>query len=135
MEEMRPIRPILKSLVGLDLHAEDRSHCPKLIDAWKGAFQQGTAGLPPEMAPPKSQAWITLAQGDPNTNGRNAAQVQLLWELRQALRRRTGSVPSSLSFQSRAAMLDSSGSTITAARASYPVKTMIKALTAEIDHG
>jgi hypothetical protein len=42
--------------------------------------------------------------------------VQLLWELRQALRRRKVYVPSSSSFQSRAKLLDSRGSTSGSAR-------------------
>jgi hypothetical protein len=72
---------------------------------------------------------------DPNANPRNAAEVQILWELRQALRRRTVHVSTSLSFQSRAAMLDSRGSTATAARSGYPVKTMLRELSEEIEHG
>jgi len=59
-------------------------------------------------------------------------QVQLLWELRQALRRRTVHVPSSLSFQSRAKMLDPRGSSIRSPRNDYPVKTMTKELVEEI---
>src|SRR5580658_9560765 len=39
--EIRQIRPILKSLVGLDLHSEEPSHWPALIAAWKDAYQQG----------------------------------------------------------------------------------------------
>jgi Tn3 transposase DDE domain len=72
---------------------------------------------------------------DPKTNERNTAEVQLLWELRQALRRRTVHIPSSLSFQSRAKMLDSRGSTIRAPRSDYPVKTMIKELVEEMEYG
>ena len=132
--QIRQIRPLVKNLVGLDLHAEEPSHWPALIGAWKDAYKQGTVGLTTEMAPPKSQAWTTLAQIEPNTNQRSAAEVQLLWELRQALRRRTVSVPSSLSFQSRTAMLDSRGSTLTAPRAGYPVKTMLQELTEEIEY-
>jgi hypothetical protein len=71
---------------------------------------------------------------DPNAP-RNAAEVQILWELRQALRRRTVHVSTSLSFQSRAAMLDSRSSTATAARSDYPVKTMLRELSEEIEHG
>ncbi len=43
--QIRQIRPLLKSLVGLDLHAEDPSHWPALIGAWKEAYQQETVGL------------------------------------------------------------------------------------------
>jgi hypothetical protein len=32
-------------------------------------------------------AWTTLVLDEPPVNQRNAAEVQLLWELRQALRR------------------------------------------------
>ena len=62
----------------------------------------------------KSQAWKSFAIEEPDANKRNAAEAQLLWELRQALRRRTVHVPSSLSYQSRAAMLNTSRSTVTA---------------------
>src|SRR3984885_7178954 len=33
--EIRQIRPLLKSLVGLDLHGDEPSHWPALIAAWK----------------------------------------------------------------------------------------------------
>jgi hypothetical protein len=86
------------------------------------------------MALPKSQAWDVLPE-NPKANERNTAEVQLLWELRQALRRRTVHIPSSLSFQSRAKMLDPRGSTIRAPRSDYPFKTMITELIEEIEHG
>jgi hypothetical protein len=85
--EIRQIRPLLKSLVGLDLHADEPSHWPTLLAAWKDAYERGTDALTKTMAPPESQAWTTLLD-DPNATPRNAAEVQLLWELRQALRRR-----------------------------------------------
>ena len=130
--EIKQIRPLLKSLVGLDLHGEESSHWPALIAAWKDAYQQGADGLTTAMAPPKSPTWEQLLE-DTNANERNTAEVQLLWELRQALRRRTVHVPSSLSFQSRAKMLDPQGSSIRSPRNDYPVKTMIKELVEEIE--
>jgi hypothetical protein len=132
--EIKRIRPLLKSLVGLDLHGEESSHWPALIAAWKDAYQQGADGLTPAMAPPKSPTWEQLLE-DTSANERNTAEVQLLWELRQALRRRTLHVPSSLSFQSRAKMLDPRGSSIRSPRSDYPVKTMIKELVEEIEYG
>jgi TnpA family transposase len=132
--EIRQIRPLLKSLVGLDLHADEGSHWPTLITAWKDAYQHDGNGLTKEMAPPKSQAWETVLE-DPKANERNAAEAQLLVELRDALRRRTVHSPSSLSFQSRAKMLDSKGSTIKAPRSDYPVKAMLKELIEEMEHG
>jgi len=132
--EIRQIRPLLKSLVGLDLHGDEPSHWPALIAAWKHAYQQGAEGLTPAMAPPKSPIWDQL-RADPNLNERNTAEVQLLWELRQSLRRRTVHIPSSLSFQSRAKMLDPRGSTIRAPRSDYPVKTMLAELVEEIEYG
>ena len=135
VEEIRQIRPLLKSLVGLDLHADEPSHWPALISAWKEAYEKGTDQLTAPMSPPKSQAWKSLGVDEPNANKRNAAEAQLLWELRQALRRRTVHVPSSLSFQSRAAVLDPGDSTVTAARADTPVKTMLQELVAEIGDG
>ncbi len=135
--EIRQIRPLLKSLIGLDLHADEPSHWPALIAAWKDAYERGTDQLTVPMAPPKSPAWATLALDEPNANKRNAAEVQLLWELRQALRRRTVHIPSSLSFQCRERMLDSRGSTIAAPRRDYPVKTMLRELLIieEIEYG
>jgi hypothetical protein len=130
--EIRQIRPLLKSLVGLDLQGDEPSHWPALIAAWKDAYQQGAEGLTAAMAPPKSQTWDQLRE-DPNVNERNTAEVQLLWELRQALRRRTVHIPSSLSFQSRAKMLDPRGSTIRAPRSDYPFKTMLAELVEEIE--
>ncbi len=95
---------------------------------------KGADGLTTAMAPPKSAAWGMCLE-DPKANERNTAEVQLLWELRQALRRRTVHIPSSLSFQSRAKMLDPRGSSIRAPRNDYPVKTMIKELVEEIEYG
>ncbi|MGH8335962.1 MAG: DUF4158 domain-containing protein, partial [Gammaproteobacteria bacterium] len=86
VEEIRQIRPMLKSLVGLDLQADQPSHWPALISAWKEAYEKGTDPLTPQMAPPKSQAWKSLALKEPEASQRNAAEAQLLWELRQALR-------------------------------------------------
>ncbi len=133
--EIRQIRPLLKTLIGLDLHADEPSHWPALIAAWKEAYERGTDQLTVPMAPPKSPAWTTLALDEPNANKRSAAEVQLLWELRQALRRRTVHIPSSLAFQSRVKMLDSRGSTIAAPRSDYPVKTMLRELVEEIEYG
>jgi hypothetical protein len=132
--EIRQIRPLLKSLVGLDLHGDEPSHWPALIAPWKDAYRQGAEGLTPAMAPPKSPTWDQLRE-DPDVNERNTAEVQLLWELRQALRRRTVHIPASLSFQSRAKMLDPRGSTIRAPRSDYPVKTMLAELVEEIEYG
>jgi len=132
--QIRQIRPLLKSLVGLDLHADDASHWPALIAAWKEAYASGIDGLLPEMAPPKSHAWELLTK-DPNTDRVNAAEVQLLWELRQALRRRSVYVPSSLSFRSKAAMLDPKGSAVKAPRSDVPARTMLRELLAEIEYG
>jgi hypothetical protein len=134
VNENRQIRPILRSLVGLDLQADGASTWPTLIEAWKDAFRRGTSELTPQMAPPKSQVWTTLLQEDPNANHRHAAEVQLLWELRQGLRQRTLYVPSSLSFQSRAAMLDPKGSKTKAPRSNYPVQRMLRELIEEIEY-
>src|ERR1700736_616493 len=76
--EIKQIRPLLKGLVGLDLHGEESSHWPALIAAWKDAYQQGKDGLTTAMAPPKSPTWEQLL-ADPNANERNTAEVQLLW--------------------------------------------------------
>src|SRR5258708_15384579 len=74
VEEIRKIRPLLKSLVGLDLHADNSSHWPALIAAWKDAYERGTGTLTAPMAPPKSQAWTTLAVDEPQVNRRSAAE-------------------------------------------------------------
>ena len=58
--EITQIRPLLKSLVGLDLQGDDDSHWPALIAAWREAFQQGQTGLTSAMAPPKSSTWEQL---------------------------------------------------------------------------
>ena len=42
VEEIRKIRPLLRSLVGLDLHADHSSHWPALIAAWKDSYERGT---------------------------------------------------------------------------------------------
>jgi TnpA family transposase len=134
VKQIQQIRPLLKSLVGLDLKADDASEWPALIAGWKEAYARGIDGLTKAMTPPESPIWTTLRE-DPNTSPRNAAEVQLLWELRQALRRRTVHVPTSLSYQAREAMLDPRGSKITAPRSDYGVERMTEELTADIEDG
>jgi TnpA family transposase len=135
VKETQQIRPILKSLIGLDLRADAPSAWPTLITAWKDAFRRGVSELTPTMTPPKSQVWTTLLEADPNANPRHAAEVQLLWELRQGLRRRTLYVRSSLAFQSRAALLDPKGSKIKAPRSAHPVQMMLRELIEQIEYG
>ncbi len=87
---------------------------------------------------PVSRLWDRRASGPRRIRAphpRTTAEVQLLWELRQALCRRTVHVPSSLSFKSRAKMLDPGDSSIRAPRREYPVKQMLRKLTAEIEFG
>ena len=134
VKQIQQIRPLLKSLVGLYLKADDASQWPALIAGWKDAYAWGVDSLTKAMTPPESPAWKTLLE-DPNASPRNAAEVQLRWELRQALRRRTVHVPTSLSYQARDAMLDPRGSKITAPRSDYGFDRMIEELTADIEDG
>lgn len=133
VKQIQQILPLLKSLVGLDLKAENASEWPPLIAAWKEAYSRGVGGTN-TMTPADSPIWKTLRE-DPNTTPRDAAEVQLLWELRQALRRRTVYVRTSLSYQDREAMLDPRGSKITAPRCDYGVERMTDELAGDIEEG
>ena len=62
-------------------------HRTVLIEAWRLTFGLELSGMSEEMCPPKSRAWTTLAVDLKSLKARQAAEVQMLWEIRQALRR------------------------------------------------
>jgi len=67
-----------------------------------------------EMCPPKSRAWTTLAVDLKSLKARQAAEVQMLWEIRQALRRGGLYVPHSLSYREKQVLFDTAGTTVRA---------------------
>jgi Domain of unknown function (DUF4158) len=69
VKQVKQIRSLLKSLVGLDLKADDASQWPALIAGWKAAYARGVDGLTKAMTPPESgpctdQPVVPSARGD-----------------------------------------------------------------------
>jgi hypothetical protein len=66
------------------------------------------------MCPVKSRAWAQLCHDADGVRAFHAAEAQLLWELRQGLRRGSLFVPHSLSFRSPKVLFDRRGTTVRA---------------------
>jgi hypothetical protein len=89
VSQIAQIRPHLKALLDLDLRCQKGDPWMPLIEAWRKAFRLELSGLTVAMCPPKSRAWAALSVDRNSASSRNAAEVQMLWEVRQALRRGT----------------------------------------------
>jgi TnpA family transposase len=114
VEQCSQIRPLIKMLLELDLESDEGGRWRVLLDAWRWAYRQDLDYVTKEMCPPESRAWAAL-RGDPaSLTAYHAAEAQLLWELRQGLRRGSLYIPHSLSYRSPAALFDSSGTTVRA---------------------
>jgi hypothetical protein len=85
--QIAQIRPLLKTYLALDLRSREADRWPVLIQAWRLTFRLELSGMSEEMCPPKSRAWAILSVDRNSIGARQAAEAQLLWEIRQALRR------------------------------------------------
>ena len=112
VRQIAQIRPLLKAYLALDLRSREADRWPVLIQAWRLTFRLELSGMSEEMCPPKSRAWAVLS-GDRNSLGaRQAAEAQILWEIRQALRRGSLYVPHSLSYREKQVLFDTAGTTV-----------------------
>jgi len=110
--QIAQMRPLLKAYLALDLRSREADRWPVLIQAWRLTFRLELSGMSEEMCPPKSRAWVVLS-GDRNSLGaRQAAEAQILWEIRQALRRGSLYVPHSLSYREKQVLFDTAGTTV-----------------------
>jgi TnpA family transposase len=112
VRQIAQIRPLLKAYLALDLRSREADRWPVIIQAWRLTFRLELSGMSEEMCPPKSRAWAVLS-GDRNSLGaRQAAEAQILWEIRQALRRGSLYVPHSLSYREKQVLFDTAGTTV-----------------------
>src|ERR1017187_253322 len=107
-------RPLVKMLLALDLRSEPPSPWPSLLDTWSLAYHREFDYVAERMCPVKSRAWAQLCHDADGVRTFHAAEAQLLWELRQGLRRGSLFVPHSLSFRSPKVLFDRRGTTVRA---------------------
>ena len=108
------IRPLVKMLLALDLGSDPPSPWPSLLDTWRLAYHREFDYVAERMCPVKSRAWVQLCRNADGVRAFHAAEAQLLWELRQGLRRGSLFVPHSLSFRSPKVMFDRRSTTVLA---------------------
>jgi hypothetical protein len=108
------VRPLVKMLLALDLRSEPPSPWPSLLDTWSLAYHREFDYVAERMCPVKSRAWAQLCHDADGVRTFHAAEAQLLWELRQGLRRGSLFVPHSLSFRSPKVLFDRRGTTVRA---------------------
>ena len=112
--QIAQIRPLLKAYLALDLRSREADRWPVLIQAWRLTFRLELSGMSEEMCPPKSRAWAVLSVDRNSLRARQAAEAQILWEIRQALRRGSLYVPHSLSYRDKQVLFDTTGTTVRA---------------------
>ncbi len=112
VRQIAQIRPLLKAYLALDLRSREADRWPVLIQAWRLTFRLELSGMSEEMCPPKSRAWAVLSVDRNSLGARQAAEAQILWEIRQALRRGSLYVPHSLSYREKQVLFDTAGTTV-----------------------
>jgi TnpA family transposase len=112
--QISQIRPLVEILLDLDLCADSVDWWPPLLKAWRHVYQCPWLPLTQDTCPPTSRAWKELLADPDLRRSRNAAEAQLLWELRQALRRGSLFIPHSLDYRSRDALFNLEGTTVRA---------------------
>jgi TnpA family transposase len=129
------IRPLLQAYLALDLRSREADRWPVLIQAWRLTFRLELSGMSEEMCPPKSRAWVTLAADRNSLKARQAAEAQLLWEIRQALRRGSLYVPHSLSYRDKQTLFDTKGTTVRAPGSGRALPEVLEQLFANLKVG
>jgi hypothetical protein len=108
------IRPLIGMLLALDLRSDEPARWHALLDTWRVAYYREFDYVSEQLCTLQSRAWAQLCQHPDGVLAFHAAEAQLLWEVRQALRRGSLFVPHSLSFRSPRVMFDSSDTTVRA---------------------
>jgi hypothetical protein len=127
------IRPLIKMLLALDLRSDESERWPALLDTWRVAHDKELDYVTERMCTLPSRAWALLCDHPDGVLAFHAAEAQLLWELRQALRRGSLYVPHSLSFRSPQVMFDSSGTTVRAAGSERDPVEVLDQLCAQLE--
>ncbi len=133
--QIAQIRPLLKAYLGLDLRSREADRWPVLIKAWRQSFELELSGMREAMCPPKSRAWDALSVDRNSLRARQAAEVQMLWEIRQALRRGSLYVPHSLSYRDKQVLFDTTGSTVRAPGSQRSLPEVLEQLFANLEVG
>lgn len=129
------IRPLVKMLLALDLHSEEPGQWSALPNTWCVAYHRDFDYVSERMCPAKSRAWAQLCQDPDGVRAFHAAEAQLLWELRQALRRGSLFIPHSLSFRSPQVLFDNSSSSVRAPGSERDPKEFLEQLCAQLEIG
>ena len=133
--QVAQIRPLLRMRLALDLRSRESDRWTELIRVWRQALHLELSGLTDAMCPPKSRAWAAFGV-DPNSlSARQAAEAQLLWEIRQGLRRGSLYVPHSLSYRDKQVLFDTKGTTVRAPGSVRPLPELLDQLFASIEVG
>ena len=114
VEQSSQIRPLIKMLLSLDLGSDEGDRWPVLLKAWRWTYRRNLDYVTKEMCATESRVWAALRDERDGIRAVHAAEAQLLWELRQALRRGSLYVPHSFSYRSPCDLFDSSGTTVRA---------------------
>ena len=129
------IRPLVEMLLDLDMRADRADWWPPLLRAWRQAYLCPWLPLTIETCPPTSRGWSKLLADPDPRRARNAAEAQLLWEIRQALRRGTLYIPHSLSYRSRDMLFSLEGTTVRAPGSSRTASDFLAHLCTQLEAG
>ena len=132
--QIAQIRPLLKAYLSMDLRSHE-ARWPVLIKEWRQTFELELSGLSEEMCPPTSRAWAALGADCKSLRARQAAEAQLLWEIRQALRRGSLYVPHSLSYRDKRILFDTTGTTVRAPGSQQALPEVLEQLFANLEVG
>src|SRR6202453_2912351 len=133
--QIAQIRPLLKAYLALDLRSREADRWADLIEAWRLTFRLELSGMSEEMCPPKSRAWAALSVDLKLLKARQAAEAQILWEIRQALRRGSLYVPHSLSYRDKQILFDTTGTTVRAPGSQRLLPDVLEQLFANLEVG
>jgi TnpA family transposase len=135
VSQIAQIRPLLKAYLALDLRSREADRWSVLIKEWRQTFELELSGLSADMCPPKSRAWAALAVDRNSLRARQAAEAQILWEIRQALRRGSLFVPHSLSYRDKQILFDATGTTVRAPGSQRLLPEVLEQLFANLEVG
>jgi TnpA family transposase len=133
--QIAQIRPLLKAYLALDLRSREAGRWPVLITTWRQTFELELSGMSEEMCPPKSRAWAALSADLNSLKSRQAAEAQILWEIRQALRRGSLYVPHSLSYRDKQVLFDTTGTSVRAPGSQRRLPEVLEQLFANLEVG
>jgi Domain of unknown function (DUF4158)/Tn3 transposase DDE domain len=133
--QIAQIRPLIKAYLASDLRSREADRWPVLIKTWRQTFELELSGMSEEMCPSKSRAWAALSVDLNSLRARQAAEAQILWEIRQALRRGSLYVPHSLSYRDKQILFDTTGTSVRAPGSQRLLPEVLEQLFANLEVG